>query len=349
MGLTSPPAGPKRVTRVAAVFILVLFVSASVPATATVYDYIYGSGTGTVENPSVTLGAGTAGSSSISSVAADAATATITAGLTLYENANAPASNTPITVDTDTATPAGTGSTTVTKPGTAYLWSPQYASATTFYAGSWVLDMWVLSAKAGTSMDVTITTVDSTGAIVSTIVNNQPTLPIAKTEAEVTTTFTGAAGSVPANGFIEVALTAPTGAGTSTSYTVFWGTGQLTNFKSPSTYNYVLSISNSASVSWNVNLATLGTMTSNLGRLTATVSFVSPASNQIIVTGGTLTQGSGTAVALASLGTIDIQVVATASAVPTATNVPSTITFSLMVASTSSTVYAQYTIVLTVN
>ena len=57
---------------------------------------------------------------------------------------------------------------------------------------------------------------------------------------------------------------------------------------------------------------------------------------------------AGSAVTLAASGTIDIQVVATANVVPTATNVPSTITFSLEVASTSSTAFSQYTVVLTI-
>lgn len=336
----------------ASVFLLVLLLAASVPAGATIYNYAYGNDTGTVRSLSVSLAAGTAGSSSISPVAADAASAAVTAGLTFYEDAGAPTAPTPITVDTGTATP-GTGNLyTVNKGSTAYLWSPQYTVSSTLYAGNWLLDLWASAAgKAGT-MSVTITTVDSTGATVSTIVNSQPTVSIAKgtTAAEYKTTFGGAAGSVPANGYVLVALGAPSGGANPTSFTVYWGTGQLTNFQSPNTYNYVLGVSNGATSAWTVSLGTASGMTSTLGRLTnVTIWFVSPFSKQVVVTSGSLSQNSGLGATLAGSGSISIAVAAYSNAMPTSVNVPSTMTVSLKLLSATITTYSQYTISLTID
>jgi hypothetical protein len=60
-------------------------------------------------------------------------------------------------------------------------------------------------------------------------------------------------------------------------------------------------------------------------------------------------QPSGAGNTLGSLGTIDIAVAAYANAIPTATNVPSTITFILKVVSSSSTAFAQYTVNLSID
>jgi hypothetical protein len=241
--------------------------------------------------------------------------------------------------------PTGAFGATVANPATACLITAQFTSGSTLYAGTWFTDLWA-SALASGAASVSIYITNSAGIVVSTVLSGGTSGTVGTTKGEVKTPQSGAAGTVPTSGYVEVVLTAPsTGP---LAFTIYWGTGQLSNFDTPSTYNYVLAIVNSASTAWNINLATAGTP-SNIGRLTATISFVSPASNQIIVTSGSLTQASGAVVSLAGSGTVDIEVVATANSLPTATNTPSTITFVLDVASTTTSVYALYTVVLTLN
>ena len=229
----------------------------------------------------------------------------------------------------------------------AYIWSPAYPVASTMYTGTWTVDYWGSGATAGT-LNVDVYVMNSANAVVATLVSSGSTGSFGTTLGEVISTLASVPGAtVPSGGTILLVLTAPKGG--PASFTINWGTGQLSNFQTPSTYNYLLAITNTGTSTWNVNLATTASQTSLLGRLTSTISFVSPASNQIIVAGGSVTQYSGSAVTLAASGTIDIQLVATASALPSASSTPSTITFSIKVASTTSTAYSQYTVILTVN
>lgn len=252
----------------------------------------------------------------------------------------------PSTTANTATTSSGTGSFTLAAGASAFLWSPPYTAGGTLYVGSWLLDMWGSKATSSGTLTMSAYIVTSTNALAAAVLSSQATGSIPTAETEVKTSFSGPQVTIPVNGQIMFVLTNPLGA---TTATVFWGTGQTTNFQTPSSYNYVLAITNTGATAWNVNLATASSQTSNLGRLTATLSFVSPASNQIVVSGGSLTQSSGPVVSLAASGTIDIQVVATASSMPTSSNTPSTITFVIKVASTSSTAYAQYTIVVNVN
>lgn len=251
-----------------------------------------------------------------------------------------------ITVDTSTSAPGTSGSTTLSRGSSILLWSPPFTAGSALYQGSWVADVWAAGASAGT-LTVSAFAVTSSGGLGPELVSSASTNSISTSETEVKTTVSGAAGSVASNGAILLVLTAPSGG--PATFTVYWGTGQTSNFETPSTYNYVLSIVNGGGTAWNVNLATTSSQVSNAGRLSATLSFVSPASNQIVMSLGTLTQASGSVASLAGSATIAIQVAATANAIPTASSVPSTITFSVRVASTTSTAYAQYTVVLTVN
>lgn len=299
--------------------------------------------TATVSAPSVALHTGTAGTSSISSVEVNAATATVTAGLKLYETSNAPTSCSSPTVDTSVTAPGGTGSFTLSSGQTACLWSPQYGSGVTtpIQTGTCVLDLWA-SDTTKTAMAVTIYATNSAGTVQGTLESGN-TAKIPVSESEVTTSFTSCSGTVPAGGYIEVTMAV------TVSTTIYWGAGQLTNFQTPSDYNYVLKANNLASVTWSVSLATESGMTSNLGRLSSLTISINPSSTQIVVSGGLLTQTSGSVVTLASAGSAQIHVVASANVVPTNANVPSTITFSLRITSASSTAFALYTITLTVD
>jgi hypothetical protein len=346
VGLTSDSESPKgSPIPVVGTFLLLLICTAALPAAASVYQLDYSSNTGTLTNPSVTLAGGTTGTSAISSVSPDGATASVVAGIEFYGDAAGAACTTP-TVTTSLSPPSPPSSFRIARNSFACWWSPQYTVSSSIFALTWTTDLWLDSSNTGNTLSLAMYATDSTGAITGTFFTGvTSTVPTAETE--IKNTFAGTAAAVPANGYIEFKMTAV--AGGARHFDVYWGTGQLSNFQSPSTYSDLLAINDGVPVAWNVNLATQTLQTSNLGRLTTTISFVSPASNQIIISGGTISQATGSAVALAASGTIDLEVVATASAIPTATNIPSMVTFSIIVASTTSTAFAQYTVVLNID
>jgi len=146
-----------------------------------------------------------------------------------YETANGATGSTPST-NTALTPPTGTGSYSVTRGSSAYLWSPQFAGSAVVPAQTWVLIMWVKGSSTGT-MSVTVTTTNSSGTTQSTVVSGVSTGSISTSEGQVMTTFAGAQATIPANGYIKVTLLAPTGSGNPTSFTVYWGTGQLTDFQ----------------------------------------------------------------------------------------------------------------------
>lgn len=82
---------------------------------------------------------------------------------------------------------------------------------------------------AAPTVSVIVRTTDSTGALVSTLLSSTTTNSLLSTETQTATIFSISAGSIPAGGYIEVILSAPT----STSITIYWGVGQPTNFQLP--------------------------------------------------------------------------------------------------------------------
>jgi hypothetical protein len=254
--------------------------------------------------------------------------------------------------DTSVSQPPSPGSFTIPVGSSAFLWSPAYSVPGTFYSGSWLLDLWASKATSSGTLTASIFLVSSNGAIAATVLSSGTTGSIPTSETEVKTTFAGSTAGIPAGGRVLVVLTNPSPVG-ATAATVYWGTSQLTNFQSPSTYSYVLTVSNGASASWTIGLATVGSMTSNLGRLTNLTVWLSSPTNvvtkEIVVTSGALTQASGATVTLAGSGTYSIGVAAYSAALPTSSNTPSTVTFSLRVKPTASTAFSQYTISLAVN
>jgi hypothetical protein len=195
-----------------------------------------------------------------------------------------------------------------------------------------------------TQLTVNAYTTSSAGAVQNTLVSSGATGTITPTKAQISTSFASSQGTIPSSGYIEVQLTA------SASVTIYWGAGQLTSFQNPAVYNYILSVHNPTTSSWTVNLATMSSLATNLGRLTnLTILFTSPSfSKQITVTSGALSQTSGTGVSLGASGTLYIAVGAYANAVPTSPNSPSTIAFAVKILSTTSTAYTQYIVTLSV-
>lgn len=147
-----------------------------------------------------------------------------------FESTTATASTSPSVV-TATTQPGSTGSTTILKGSTDYLYSSQFVSARSIAAGTWVVDLWALGAKSGTmtiSMDIT-----NSAGVVQTNVGSGATPTIAKTEGQVALSLQGSAVSVPANGYIRVSFSAPSGATNPSSFTIYWGLAQGTNFQVP--------------------------------------------------------------------------------------------------------------------
>jgi len=171
-------------------------------------------------------------SSYATSVSVSTSSAADRAGLLTYiyfENANAGTTSTP-TADTSLAAPSTTGSYVVNRGNTVYLWSTPFSTSRTIPAGSWVLDLWALAAKSG-SMTVSILVTNAAGTTVATVLSSGTTSSIGTTKAQVATTFSGSSVTVPANDYILVKLTAPTGTSNPTSFTIYWGKAQLTDFQ----------------------------------------------------------------------------------------------------------------------
>jgi len=82
---------------------------------------------------------------------------------------------------------------------------------------------------AATPATIALRTTDSSGTLVSTLLTTSNTNPILATKTQIITVFSISSGSIPAGGYLEVILTAPSGA----SITVYWGVGQPTNFQVP--------------------------------------------------------------------------------------------------------------------
>jgi hypothetical protein len=152
--------------------------------------------------------------------------------ITLYYEDAALAGTAAPTVNTATSQPTGPGgSTTVTKGSTMYLYSPAFASSLSVPAGNWVVDLWASSKIAGKTMTVAIYIVNSAGTVVSTVNGGTSTQPISGAASEVGVTLAGAAVTIPAGDYIRVDFTAPTGGGTSPSFTIYWGNTRPTNFQ----------------------------------------------------------------------------------------------------------------------
>ena len=248
-----------------------------------------------------------------------------------------------ISADTTAAIPTSTGSFTLSAGYSAFLWSENYTNGGTLYAGSWLLDMWASRGVSTGTVTVSIFVVNSADAVVATVLSSGTSGVISKSESEVQTQLTGGGASIPVGGRALVVLTHPTGAQT---VTVYWGAGQLTDFRTPTTYNYVLTVANGSSTAFTIQLATLSSMTQKLGRLTnATIWFTTATSSiQIVVTNGALAQSSGSAVTLPALGSFNIALAAYSGATPSSSTAPSTITASLLVEPSGSPVYSEYTI-----
>ena len=236
------------------------------------------------------------------------------------------------TTDTSLSPPGSSNSFSLPIGYSAFFWSPPYTSGGTLYAGSWLLDLWAAQATLAGSLTASIYIVNSTNGVTATVLGSAAVGHITTSKTEIKTTLSGSQASVPVNGRIILILTNPTSAGSS-AVTIYWGAGQLTNFQTPNVYNYVFSITNGAAASWTINLATMGSLTSNLNRLSnLTVWLASPTNivtKEVVVSNGILTQSSGSTVTLAGSGKYQIALAAYSNVLPTSSNTPSRLTISL--------------------
>ena len=345
MGLASER---RRTLGGATVFVVVLLIAAAVPATATVFDYLYSAGTGTVTTPQVSLAVGNAGTSVVSGVSPDAATASMTAGLEFYETAAPSTGCTTPAVDTSLVAPGSASSAVMTRGTTYCLWSPQYAASSLVYVGTWTTDLWLDAKKPGYSLSLAMYTTDSTGTVQSTVFTGT-TSSVGTKETEVTNTFSGAQVTVPAGGYVELQMTAPSGGATPTSWDIYWGTGQLSNFQTPFQYDYVLSLANPGSDSWSLSVGVASSSgTSRLNNMTVFLKAPDTGpytvySHQVILGTAVTQQLTGTPVTWTTTA-VYVYVAATASSMGT-----TTVTLSFKLQPSSTTPYSLYTVVLTVN
>jgi hypothetical protein len=258
-------------------------------------------------------------------------------GLTFYESASSPATCTSPQIDTNFSKPSSSSSFTLNRGNSACLWSPEFVNASMLTTGSWIIDLWAAAASSGT-LQISVYGTNSTGSILSTIIASGNTNTIGFSKTQVRTIFSGAGSEIVSNGFIEVVITAPA-AGPS-SFTIYWGNTQLTNFQSPTLFNNVLAINNTSTSPWLANLAVSGS--SNAGRLgNMTVWFSSQASPQVTI--GSLVpmqQTTGTQVQIPALTTVYISLNATATSFGS-----SSVSVSLKLQSFSGGPYAQYSVI----
>lgn len=148
-----------------------------------------------------------------------------------FETSSGPGSSTPGT-NTALIPSLGSGSYAVSRGSSAYLWSAPFAQAATVSAGTWVLDLWAAGSSSGV-MKVSIYVTNSGGTVQSTIASSVATSTIGSTETQVVLRFSGVQVSVPASGYIEVELYAPSGSGNPRSFTIYWGAAQQTDLQVP--------------------------------------------------------------------------------------------------------------------
>ena len=290
----------------ALIFLLLslLFISVNQSAAST-YSTGFLANTATIKSPAVNLNEGTAGASSVTSTH-DYASVSVTAGYTFYQNTGA-LQDTSTIDNTDFTIPSQSGSFVIPEGTSVSLYSPIFPSATTIYSGSWILDLWA-SANLPGALSVSFAVIDASNNIIVTAASGSSgTIGTLKTQ--ITTNFFGSKITVPTGGRLIAVLTNPAGSGK--TFTLYWGSGQATNYRTPSDYNYSLTISNTASVPYYISLAAYDSL--GLSRLISmNISIYSPSTNQIVITNGVLTQSSGSTVTIQSNSILHLRINATA-------------------------------------
>jgi len=147
-----------------------------------------------------------------------------------FENADAISSTTP-SVLTALSLTSSTGSVSIPKGDTYYVYSTEITSAKTLPAGTWVVDLWAATSTSSETITVTIAVVGSTGTVATTI-GSGSTGTITTTEGQTSVSVAGTSTSVAANSYVRVAFAIPTGTG-KPSVSLYWGKAQGTDVQVP--------------------------------------------------------------------------------------------------------------------
>lgn len=125
-----------------------------------------------------------------------------------------------------------TGSVEYQNAANSGTYTPTFALGTTINYWSIVGDA-LVPASSGAIIKVSAYTTTSTGTVQSTLFSNQNANPTSQEGGQVATCFSTSAGTIPASGYIQVVLTAPT----SSTIIVTWGRDQPTNVQICTTYS----------------------------------------------------------------------------------------------------------------
>lgn len=144
-----------------------------------------------------------------------------------FETANGAIGTAP-SINTALSPSATTGSYTIKKGSSAYLWSTPFANSATINPLTWTVVIYSSCSKSST-VQISLETTDSTGVVQSSLISNAVTSTIGTSESEIVLSVVGSSGSVPVNGYVGVIVNVPK---TGPSFcTVYWGAGQQTNFQ----------------------------------------------------------------------------------------------------------------------
>jgi hypothetical protein len=212
-------------------------------------------------------------------------------------------------VNTAFTVPASSGGISLGDGRGGYLISPAYPRATTIYTGTYQLNLWA-SASSSARMEIYLLVTDSSYNILSSVTGKVNTATIPTTKTLVNSTFSGVQVVVPSGGHLVVELWNPSGG--ANSFTVYWGSGQITNFRTPQVFDYVLQVVNSGATSFSVGVSTYSS--TSISRLANfTLSVYSPASKCIVITNGVFMQTASSTLALPAATTFYLAVNASAS------------------------------------
>jgi hypothetical protein len=214
-----------------------------------------------------------------------------------------------LSINTEFATPTTGDNQIISNNQEGYLVSPAYPSAKTIYSGAWQLNLWAQSKTANDDMDIMLIVTDSSYNIVNDVCSKGNTGPIPASTSLITVNCIQPQVNVPSGGHLVIILSNLKSG--SKSFTVYWGTQGLTNFRTTEIFNYALRIINGGSSPYNVSFSTYSS--SSIAKLTNfTIYSSSPISKCIAITNGVFTQSASPVLTLPGSSTLYVVVDATA-------------------------------------
>lgn len=214
-----------------------------------------------------------------------------------------------LSVNTGFSTPTNGGSRNIGNDQEGYLVSPSYPRATTIYNGTWQLNLYARSASAGDAMDVLLLVTDAAYNVVNEVCLRYASPPISTSVSLVTLNFYQPIINVPSGGHLIIMLYNLPGG--SNSFTVYWGTSGLTNFKTNQISNYVLRLTNSVASNYSASFSVYSS--TSITRLTNMTLYVyTPTNKCIVINNGAFTQTSSPISTLLGFSSLYLAVNATA-------------------------------------